>query len=109
MGLEDWVGAASSWVSKTYLTQGLQGLRSREKAFKSLLSNRKLPEEGWDDESITMFIKDLALMDTNNFLHNAGVGERDIAAKNIRERYRTHNSFKIIQDSMCKLNSCSKQ
>lgn len=89
MGLEDWVGAASSWVSKTYLTQGLQGLRSREKAFKSLLSNRKLPEEGWDDESITMFIKDLALMDTNNFLHNAGVGEREgrIHSKLVRDRH----------------------
>ena len=36
-----------------------------------------MPREGWDDEQIMLLIRDLALMDSNNFVDNVGVGERD--------------------------------
>ncbi|QDZ20896.1 O-phosphoseryl-tRNA(Sec) selenium transferase [Chloropicon primus] len=64
-------------VPGTYLNQGAQALASRRKLFKKLLSNRRLPDEAWDEDSVRLFLKELALMDSNNFLQNAGVGERE--------------------------------
>jgi len=36
-----------------------------------------LPEEGWSDQAIEMLLSELALMDSNNFPDNCGVGERE--------------------------------
>ena len=38
---------------------------------------RRLPDHGWDEASIEMLINDLAMMDSNNFPDNVGVGERE--------------------------------
>lgn len=43
---------------------------------KELLSQRQLPEEGLDDLTIKYFLDIFALMDSNNFDHKIGVGER---------------------------------
>lgn len=43
----------------------------------ALLSNRRLPPRGWDDAQIEYFLGELALMDSNNFVDNVGVGERE--------------------------------
>ena len=43
----------------------------------ALLSNRRLPAEGWDDTSIELLLSQLAVMDSNNFAGNVGVGERE--------------------------------
>lgn len=43
----------------------------------ALLSNRRLPPKGWDDAQIEYFLTELALMDSNNFAGNVGVGERE--------------------------------
>jgi O-phospho-L-seryl-tRNASec:L-selenocysteinyl-tRNA synthase len=43
----------------------------------SLLSERRLPAKGWDDASIEAFLAEAAIMDSNNFLDNVGVGERE--------------------------------
>lgn len=43
----------------------------------SFLSNRGLPERGWDDVQIEFLLQELALMDSNNFVGNVGVGERE--------------------------------
>lgn len=37
----------------------------------------KCPEEGWDESTIELFLNELAIMDSNNFLGNCGVGERE--------------------------------
>ena len=37
----------------------------------------KLPTKGWTDSEIEEFLKYLAKLDTNNFPHNVGVGERE--------------------------------
>lgn len=80
---------ASSLVAPTYVTQGSQALQRRRKAVKALLSNRKLPEYGWDDDMIRLFLRDLSLMDSNNFMDNVGLGEREgrVAYHGVRERY----------------------
>jgi len=36
-----------------------------------------LPDEGWTDQAIEMLLSELALMDSNNFPGNCGVGERE--------------------------------
>ena len=48
---------ASQLVSKTYVDQGRDALRTRRKLISTLLSQRRLPEEGWDEETIELFIK----------------------------------------------------
>ena len=38
---------------------------------------RRISKEPWDELTIQMFLSDLAAMDSNNFLGNIGVGERE--------------------------------
>eukprot|EP00457_Paulinella_chromatophora_P001746 gb/GEZN01001748.1/.p1 GENE.gb/GEZN01001748.1/~~gb/GEZN01001748.1/.p1 ORF type:complete len:783 (+),score=66.12 gb/GEZN01001748.1/:55-2403(+) len=68
---------AAGLVDRAYIKQGGQARASREKMVRALLANRKLPEQGWDDQSIEFFLSELAMMDSNNFLGNIGVGERE--------------------------------
>eukprot|EP00639_Heterosigma_akashiwo_P011875 CAMPEP_0206372088 /NCGR_PEP_ID=MMETSP0294-20121207/6892_1 /ASSEMBLY_ACC=CAM_ASM_000327 /TAXON_ID=39354 /ORGANISM="Heterosigma akashiwo, Strain CCMP2393" /LENGTH=221 /DNA_ID=CAMNT_0053819383 /DNA_START=135 /DNA_END=797 /DNA_ORIENTATION=- len=69
---------AKQLVNDSYLSQGFEaGIQKRRNAFKALLSNRRLPPEGWDDATIEMVLSDLALMDSNNFQDNVGAGERE--------------------------------
>jgi len=42
-----------------------------------ICSQRKWPEEGWDDATIELLLADLAQMDSNNFPDNCGIGERE--------------------------------
>ena len=58
---------ASKIVNANYINQGKSGRAQREKMVKKLLSNRNLPEEGWDDQSIEFLFSELAAMDSNNF------------------------------------------
>eukprot|EP01116_Phalansterium_solitarium_P007406 TRINITY_DN2005_c1_g2_i2.p1 TRINITY_DN2005_c1_g2~~TRINITY_DN2005_c1_g2_i2.p1 ORF type:complete len:613 (+),score=180.67 TRINITY_DN2005_c1_g2_i2:866-2704(+) len=68
---------AEGIVSKTYIQQAEQARKQRNNLIKDLLAQRTLPEQGWDDASIEQFLSELSLMDSNNFLENVGVGERE--------------------------------
>ena len=68
---------AEGLVSKAYINQGSQATARRSKLVTSLLSERRLPKDGWDDHSIESFLSEAAMMDSNNFLDNVGVGERE--------------------------------
>jgi hypothetical protein len=37
----------------------------------------KLPDEGWDEQTIELCVNEFSLMDSNNFPGNCGVGERE--------------------------------
>lgn len=80
---------ASSLVSPGYIRQGSQALDRRRKIIKSLLSERRIPKVGWDDEMIQLFIQEVSLMDSNNFVDNVGLGEREgrIACDLVRKRH----------------------
>ena len=119
---------ACGLVSRTYIQQGAQALAHRRRLVKAVLSNRKLPQEGWDDATVEMLIQvrqpciavlqpqhcgphakpgpvnrsqppprpssgpppqDAALMDSNNFLNNVGVGEREarVASELVARRH----------------------
>ena len=67
----------SKLVKPSYIQQSLEAIDSREKKIFQLFEKRKVPERGWDDLNIEMLLSKLSLMDSNNFMHNLGVGERE--------------------------------
>ncbi|RWS30331.1 O-phosphoseryl-tRNA(Sec) selenium transferase-like protein [Leptotrombidium deliense] len=75
--MESSIETISKLMSKTYVKQSLEALSSREKQIQILLEQRKCPEDGWDDLTIELLLQRLALMDSNNFMNNCGVGERE--------------------------------
>jgi O-phospho-L-seryl-tRNASec:L-selenocysteinyl-tRNA synthase len=68
---------AKGIISAPYIKQALEGTRSRSALLATLLSQRRLLPHGLDDFSIQMIMMELASMDSNNFLSNAGMGERE--------------------------------
>lgn len=43
---------AANLIPSTYVFQGRDAIKRRERLVTELLSHRKLPEIGWDDETI---------------------------------------------------------
>lgn len=80
---------ASQLVSANYINQGSQALTRRRKIVKTLLSQRRMPPEGWDDATIELFLNEVALMDSNNFVDNVGMGEREgrVASELVARRH----------------------
>eukprot|EP01083_Nonionella_stella_P090584 253053_1 len=73
----DIIELAKTLISKPYAEQGQQSRRQREKLLQALLSNRRLPEDGWDNVTIELIMAEFASMDSNNFIGSVGVGERE--------------------------------
>ncbi|KAF3836985.1 hypothetical protein F7725_004449 [Dissostichus mawsoni] len=82
-------------VSTSYVRQGSQARRSHEQLIRLLLEQGKCPEEGWSESTVELFLSELAVMDSNNFLGNCGVGEREgrVASSLVARR---HYRFKLI-------------
>ncbi|KAH8294646.1 hypothetical protein KR018_000856 [Drosophila ironensis] len=94
-------------VPDNYLQLGIAAQRAKQRSFKELLEKvnkgiksvnvfiwitqfqRKLPENGWPDEQIEELIHQLASLDSNNFPHKLGLGEREarIACKLVARRH----------------------
>lgn len=64
-------------LPRTYALQGLQNVRNRDNALQTLLQQQRLPKDPTDDQTIEYFLQQFALMDSNNFQDQAGVGERE--------------------------------
>nr|XP_033804156.1 O-phosphoseryl-tRNA(Sec) selenium transferase [Geotrypetes seraphini] len=69
--------ACEQLVSPAYVRQGSQGRRTHELLIRQLIDTGKCPESGWDESTIELFLRELSIMDSNNFLGNCGVGERE--------------------------------
>lgn len=54
---EETLKLATNLVSRSYIEQGGQQITKRRKLVKSLLSERRLPEQGWDDLTIESFVQ----------------------------------------------------
>ncbi|XP_066926696.1 O-phosphoseryl-tRNA(Sec) selenium transferase-like [Clytia hemisphaerica] len=80
---------AEKYVSTGYVNQGKEARRVLEKNLRTLLEQGKIPTEGWNDLSIRQVLNEIALMDSNNFPNNCGVGEREarIASRLVAERH----------------------
>lgn len=48
---------ARGLVSASYVAQGAEALAKRQKLIKTVLSQRRLPQSGWDDATIELFIQ----------------------------------------------------
>ena len=68
---------ARGFVDAEYIKQGAQALQSQQNFLKVLMSQRRLPDVGWSEATIEYVLTELALMDSNNFPGNVGVGERE--------------------------------
>jgi O-phospho-L-seryl-tRNASec:L-selenocysteinyl-tRNA synthase len=69
--------AAARLVPSTYISQGKDAKNTHQKHIQALMYHRKLPADGWSDLRIKLLLNELALMDSNNFPENVGVGERE--------------------------------
>ncbi len=80
---------AESIISPSYARQAQQARRARESLFKSLLAQRRLPKSGWDEGTLRLLLQELALMDSNTFVGNTGVGEREarVACNLVAQRH----------------------
>merc|ERR1719197_1084845 len=68
---------SESIITEAYAKRGKSELARRDALVTALLSNRTLPTDGWDDATIEHFLSQLSMMDSNNYLDNIGVGERE--------------------------------
>ena len=66
-----------AWVPDTYVQQGAQSLAARSGKLRSLLTQRRVPEEGWEEEDVEAVLREIAWMDSNHFPGRVGVGERE--------------------------------
>jgi len=65
------------FVPLTYINQAKDAQNTTQLLINQLLEKKKWPETGWSDRNIEMILNDLASLDSNNFLKNSGVGERE--------------------------------
>ena len=68
---------AKGLVDAKYLDLGSEATKRRENLVRVLLTQRRVPDEGYDDVMIMALLSDLALLDSNNFVGNVGGGERE--------------------------------
>lgn len=58
-----------------------------------LLTEQRLPREGWNDTAIEGFLSELAGMDSNNFEGIVGMGEREGRISNVLIKKRNFGYF----------------
>ena len=92
-------------IAKSYATQALEARKEREKMIRSLLAQRSLPPTGWSEDLIEELLGTLASMDSNNFVHNVGVGEREarvysgiVARRHFRMAHGVGRSGDLVAD-----------
>ncbi|RNE97981.1 SLA/LP autoantigen-like protein [Trypanosoma rangeli] len=68
---------AEGFVAARYIRAGGEALRANERVVRSILAQRRCPEQGMSDVAIESLLHQLALMDTNNFPTHVGAGERE--------------------------------
>ena len=80
---------SASLVPKIYCTQALEARRRLSREVNALLEHKRWPSHGWSATRIEQLLHDIAAMDSNNFIENVGVGEREarVASDTVRRRH----------------------
>ncbi|XP_002410195.3 O-phosphoseryl-tRNA(Sec) selenium transferase [Ixodes scapularis] len=73
----DNLSLSQKYVKASYIAQASQAIAAHESKITHLLEQGRCPDDGWDDSTIEILLQNLSLMDSNNFLGNSGVGERE--------------------------------
>lgn len=74
---DDLCDALSRVVSARYVSRAKQNANAVDGVFKRLSSSRAMPKEPLGDDVIELMLHRLSSMDSNNFIGNVGVGERE--------------------------------
>ncbi|ESL07044.1 hypothetical protein TRSC58_05273 [Trypanosoma rangeli SC58] len=74
---EQALSLAEGFVAARYIQAGGEALRANERVVRSILAQRRCPEQGMSDVAIESLLHQLALMDANNFPAHVGAGERE--------------------------------
>ncbi len=85
---KDFFAKAIELVGKGYARVSEDSVNTVENQIMDLMNQRAVPKEGWDRLSIETLMNRIALMDSNNYHGNAGVGEREgrIFSSIVREK-----------------------
>ncbi|XP_061392814.1 O-phosphoseryl-tRNA(Sec) selenium transferase [Musca vetustissima] len=85
----DYTKISEKLIPANYLKLAVESQKAKEVQIKELLEKRKLPEDGWSDELIELVVQQLSALDSNNFGHNVGLGEREarIACNLVAKRH----------------------
>ncbi|SPP83122.1 O-phosphoseryl-tRNA(Sec) selenium transferase [Drosophila guanche] len=85
----DNINVPQKLIPENYWRLGLAAQRPKKRGFKELLEKRKLPVNGWPDEHIEELVHQIASLDSNNFPHKVGLGEREarIACRLVSRRH----------------------
>ena len=67
----------SEFISPTYLHQATCSRKSISNDITHLLTQRRIPDEGWTVEAIELFLREISLWDSNNFNQKSAMGERE--------------------------------
>ncbi|GFY43893.1 o-phosphoseryl-tRNA(Sec) selenium transferase [Trichonephila inaurata madagascariensis] len=68
---------ATKYFVRQYSDQAFQCFESRRKKIMKLFESKSCPDVPWKDEEIEVFLHEIAMMDSNNFIGSCGVGERE--------------------------------
>ena len=85
---KDFFSKAADIVGKSYAKVSEDSYNTIENQHLDLLNQRAIPKEGWDRLTIESLMNKIALMDSNNYQGNTGVGEREgrIYSSIVREK-----------------------
>jgi O-phospho-L-seryl-tRNASec:L-selenocysteinyl-tRNA synthase len=65
--------SASTYISVV----GGSSKTARDNLARQLLTNRRMPKDGWSDATIEWFLHEISCLDSNNFEQSVGLGERE--------------------------------
>jgi len=81
------------FVSEGLIRQATQArqhwMNGNAAGLNQLIAQRRLPEIPWSDAQIRLLLAQIAMLDSNNFHDNAGLGEREarVFSPLVRERH----------------------
>ncbi|EFC49610.1 predicted protein [Naegleria gruberi] len=89
MSFDGFEEIASTLIQANHVKQALQAVNKQQKMYKTLLSQRQLPKEGFSDQQIESLLSFFASMDTNNYENHIGIGEREgrVFSKLVEKRH----------------------
>ncbi|KAM8939528.1 O-phosphoseryl-tRNA(Sec) selenium transferase [Pelodytes ibericus] len=68
---------ADRLIPQGYINYARDARGNHERLVRILLEKGKCPPDGWGEHTVEHFLRDLSMMDSNNFLGNCGIGERE--------------------------------
>lgn len=64
-------------ISPNYVRLSREAKATSSRRLRTLLEHRKIPEQPFDERLVMQLLDELAAMDTNNYAHRCGAGERE--------------------------------